>query len=104
MARADDRTPNAASPLSSRSYAPLRLSQQQQQQLWSWMDTAGVFAEDSARMGEGVRSAPTAWSLEVDVHAVRLRLFTDGAHTDGATAEAGEEILVGAETSPFRRV
>ena len=56
-------------------YVPLSLSQQQQQQLRSWLDGAGVFSDESGVLFDGVRVAPTAWSLEVDIQAVRVRLF-----------------------------
>ena len=57
-------------------YSPVHVSHSQQQQLRQWMDRAGVL---HAEADEVARQAPAQWKLQLNVHAVRVRLQWDSA-------------------------
>jgi len=60
-------------------YSPVHVSHSQQQQLRQWMDRAGVL---HAEADEVARQAPAQWKLQLNVHAVRVRLQWDSVLLD----------------------
>ena len=87
----------AASGVSAAGYAPLRLSKEQAQHLGQWMQSAGVLAAESTAGADVLQSAPTEFSLELDMAAVRVRLITED--TAAAPAIAASSMAASASNA-----